>query len=288
MMNPEYGYDMPNNYYVGGGGDTSITLLALALLLLAMVLLFSLRRKYVIIPLLVGGLLVPFEAVVVIAGFHFPALRLLLSAAWLRILVRRDIRLPHLNSIDKAFLVWGLGGAFFFCILWGTVSAVTNRFGFLWTTLGAYFLVRSLIQEKADVVRAVRVLALTMAIIAPALLFEHFTQRNLFAIVGSPTISAVRDGAIRAQGPFRHPIIAGTISAMLLPLYVGLWPQKQYRKVLALGMVASVVMAISSASSTPLMTCAAGTLGLLMWYYRGWLRVARWGLAVTVWASTWS
>ena len=276
-------YDMPENYYVAGGGDTSVTLLALVLLLLAMVLVFGLRRKYVIIPLLVGGLLVPFEAVVVIAGFHFPALRLLLSAAWLRILLRRDIRVPRLNSIDKAFLVWALGGAFCFCILWGTVSAVTNRFGFLWTTLGSYFLVRSLIREKADVVRAVRVLAITMAIIAPALLFEHLTQRNLFAIVGSPEISAVRDGAIRAEGPFRHPIIAGTISAMLLPLYVGLWPQaKQYRKVLALGMVASVVMAISSASSTPLMTCAAGTLGLIMWRYRGWLRVARWGLAGTV------
>jgi hypothetical protein len=276
-------YDMPENYYVAGGGDTSVTLLALVLLLLAMVLVFSLRHKYVIIPLLVGGLLVPFEAVVVIGGFHFPALRLLLSAAWLRILLRRDIRVPRLNSIDKAFLVWALGGAFLFCILWGTVSAVTNRFGFLWTTLGSYFLVRSLIREKADVVRAVRVLAITMAIIAPALLFEHFTQRNLFVIVGSPAISAIRDGAIRAQGPFRHPIIAGTISAMLLPLYVGLWPQaKQYRKVLALGMLASVVMAISSASSTPLMTCAAGTLGLLMWHYRGWLRVARWGLAGTV------
>ncbi len=276
-------YDMPENYYVGGGGDTSITLLALVLLLLAMVLVFSVRRKYMIIPLLVAGLLVPFEALVVIAGFHFPVLRLLLSVAWLRILVRRDIRVPRLNSIDKAFLVWALGSAFFFCILWGTVSSVTNRLGFLWTTLGSYFLVRSLIREKADVMRAVRVLAITMAIIAPALLFEHLTQHNLFVIVGSPAISAVRDGSIRAEGPFRHPIIAGTISAMLLPLYVGLWSQaKQYRTVLALGMVASVVMAISSASSTPLMTCAAGTLGLLMWRYRGWLRVARWGLAATV------
>jgi hypothetical protein len=276
-------YDMPENYYVAGGGDTSITLLALVLLLTAMVLVFGVRRRYVIIPLLVAGLLVPFEAVVVIAGFHFLALRLLLSAAWLRILLRRDIRVPRLNSIDKAFLVWALGGAFFFCILWGTVSAVTNRLGFLWTTLGSYFLVRSLIRDKADIVRAVRVLAITMAIIAPAVLFEHFTQRNLFVIVGAPAISAVRDGAIRAEGPFRHPIIAGTIGAMLLPLYVGLWPQaKPYRKALALGVLASVVMAISSASSTPLMTCAAGTLGLLMWRYRGWLRVARWGLAVTV------
>jgi hypothetical protein len=276
-------YDMPENYYVNGGGDTSVTILALVLLLLAMVLVFGLRRKYMIIPLLVGGLLVPFGAVVVIAGFHFPALRLLLSAAWLRILLRRDIRVPRLNSIDKAFLVWALGGALFFCILWGTVSAVTNRFGFLWTTLGSYFLVRALIREKSDVVRAVQVLAITMAIIAPALLFEHFTQRNLFAIVGSPQISAIRDGAVRAEGPFRHPIIAGTISAMLLPLYVGLWPQaKQYRKVLVVGMLASVMMAISSASSTPLMTCAAGALGLLMWRYRGWLRVARWGLAGTV------
>jgi hypothetical protein len=115
------------------------------------------------------------------------------------------------------------------------------------------------------------------------LLVEHFTQHNLFTILGAPPLSAIRDGAIRAQGPFRHPIIAGTLGAMLLPLFVGLWWQgKQHRTILAIGMAASIGMAIASASSTPLMTCAAGIGALLLWPYRARLRILRWGAVLGI------
>jgi len=282
-MNPEYSYDMPSNYYFGGGADTSVTLLALILLLVAMALIIGLRRRYVIAVLLTTGLLIPLETHIVIAGLHFPALRLLLGTAWIRLLLRREIRVLRINSIDKAFLVWALCSATFFCILWGTMAAVTNRLGFLWTTLGSYFLVRLLIRNKADVVRVIRVLAITITIIAPGLLVEHFTQHNLFAILGAPPVSAIRDGAIRAEGPFRHPIIAGTLGAMLLPLFVGVWWQgKQHRTILASGMAASIGMAIASASSTPLMTCAAGIGALLLWPYRARLRLLRWAAVLGI------
>jgi hypothetical protein len=280
-MNNQYSYDMPSNYYFGGGGDTSVTLLALIVLLVAMGLLIGVRRRYVIVVLLVAGLLLPVETNIVIAGLHFQALRVLLGTAWLRLGLRRELRLPSMNSIDKAFLVWALANATFFSILWGTLSALTNRLGFLWTTLGSYFLVRLLIRNKADVVRVIRVLAITITIIAPALLIEHSTQRNLFEILGAPALSAIREGSIRAEGPFRHPIIAGTIGATMLPLFVGLWWQgKQHRAVLAMGMAASIGMVVASASSTPLMTCAAGIGGLLLWRFRAQLRILRWGAAL--------
>jgi hypothetical protein len=282
-MNTQYSYDMPSNYYFGGGGDTSVTLLALVVLLVATALIIGVRRRFLIVVLLVTGLLLPLQTNVVIAGLHFPALRLLLGTAWLRLVLRREIHPPRMNSIDKAFLVWALGSATFFCILWGTLGAVTNRLGFLWTTLGSYFLVRFLIRNKADVFRVIRVLAVTIAIIAPALLIEHFTQHNLFRILGAPPLSAIRDGAVRAEGPFRHPIIAGTIGASLLPLFVGLWWQaKRHRTVMAIGTAASVAMAISSASSTPLITCAAGIGALLLWPHRARLRILRWGAAMGI------
>jgi len=282
-MNSQYSYDMPSNYYFGGGGDTSVTLAALIVLLGAMALIIGVRRRFVIVVLLVAGLLLPSETTIVIAGLHFLALRVLLGTAWLRLGLRREIRVPRMNSIDKAFLVWALGGATFFCILWGTMSAVTNRLGFLWTTLGSYFLVRLLIRTKADVVRVIKALAITMSIIAPALLIEHFTQHNLFEILGAPSLSAIREGAIRAEGPFRHPIIAGTIGAMLLPMFVGLWWQgKRHRAIPAMGIAASIGMAVASASSTPLMTCAAGIGALLLWPYRARLRMLRWGAALGV------
>jgi len=73
-------YDMPENYYFGGGADTFVTPLSLAGLLLAIVLILWLPRRYVLVPVLAAGILLPFGITVVVAGLHFPALRLLLAA----------------------------------------------------------------------------------------------------------------------------------------------------------------------------------------------------------------
>jgi hypothetical protein len=281
-MNPTY--DMPQNYYYGGGAqDTFVTPLAAVILCLAIVLIFRLRRKLAIVPFLVAGVLLPFDVTIVVSGFHFQALRLLLLAAWLRIVLRRDIPMPRLNPLDKAVLFWTICNAIFFIILDPIMGAVNNRIGFLLTNLGTYFLVRALIRDKDDVVRAIRVFAILIAIIAPFMLIERFTQHNAFSIVGAQAISAVREGSIRAQGPFGHSIIAGTIGGMLLPLFVGLWWQnKRQRMLLGLGVASSLGMVMASSSSTPLMTVAAGVFALLLWSFRSRLRILRWTLLLSV------
>jgi hypothetical protein len=275
-MNPAY--DMPDNYYFGGGSqDSFLTPLAALVLLVAAVLIFCLSRKSMIIPFLVAGVLLPSSITLVVLGLHFPVLRVLLAFGWFRLAFRRDIKVPRLNAFDKVFLFWACSNAICFCLLWGTMGAVTNKLGFLWTTLGTYFLVRFLIRDKDDVVRVIRVLAILTALIAPFMLVEHFTQHNYFSILGAPPISAIRDGAVRAEGPFVHPIIAGTIGAVLLPLFVGLWWQrKRDRLLVVLGVVTSLAMTFASSSSTPLMATAAGVFALLLWPYRSRLRIFRW------------
>lgn len=270
-------YDMPENYYFGGGGDTFITPLSLAGLLLAIFLVLWLPRRYVLVPVLAAGILLPFGITIVAAGLHFQALRLLLAAAWLRFAARRDIKFPRMNVIDKVFLLWAVSNAITFCILWGTLGAVTNRLGFLWTTLGSYFLVRLLIRDKADVILCIKVLAGLVILLAPTMEIEHITRRNLFSILGAAEFSDVRGGAIRARGPFAHAIIAGTTAAMLMPIFVGLWWQGKRNRVMAgLGIVGGITMAVASASSTPIMTCGAGVLALMLWPMRQRLRIFRW------------
>ena len=277
-------YDMPQNYYFGGGSQESFfTPMGAAILCLAIILMLVVRRKFLIVPFLTAGVLLPFDINIVVAGFHFPPLRLLLVAGWLRVAFSRDIHVPRMNSLDKAFLLWALCNAIFFSLLWASMGAVNNRLGFLWTTLGTYFLVRVLIRDKTEVLRVIRILAILMAIIAPFMLIERFTQHNAFAIVGAPLISAVRDGKIRGEGPFSHSIIAGTMGAMLLPLFIGLWWQgKRYRKVFGLGVASSIGMVIASSSSTPLMTSAAGIFALLLWQFRSYLGMVRWGLVLCI------
>jgi hypothetical protein len=270
-------YDMPENYYFGGGGDTFVTPLALAGLLLAIVLILAVPRRYVLIPLLVAGLLLPSGVSVVVAGLHFQAIRLVLASGVVRFLLRRDIKMPRLQILDKLVLFWAFSKAITFCILWGGMGAVTNQLGFLWTTLGCYFLARLLIRDKNDVTLAIKTLAGVMLVIAPAMAYEHVTRHNLFSLLGAAELANVREGAIRAAGPFAHAIIAGTVGAMLMPVFAGLWWQsKRDRLFMGFAVAASTVIAISSASSTPIMTYGAGVLALLLWPVRHQLRIFRW------------
>jgi hypothetical protein len=185
--------------------------------------------------------------------------------------------MPRLQILDKLVLCWAFSNAITFCILWGGMGAVTNRLGFLWTTLGSYLLTRLLIRDKDELVLAIKTLAGVMLVIAPAMAYEHVTRHNLFSLLGAAELANVREGAIRATGPFAHPIIAGTVGGMLMPVFAGLWWQsKRDRVFMGFGIAASTAMAMASASSTPIMTYAAGVLALLLWPVRHRLRIYRW------------
>lgn len=272
---------MPNNYYFGSAGETFITPLSIGILLVAAILIFALPRRYAIVPLLAAGLLISFRQDIIAFGLHFPILRILILIGLSRCLLRREFLSGRMTSLDKVVLGWAVCNAVAFSLLWGELGAVTNRLGFLCTNLGAYFLLRILIRDKAGVVRTIKVLAVIVAIIAPLMLAEHVTGHNGFTVVGARDLAEVREGSIRAQGPFAHPIIAGTFGAMLMPLFVGLWWRGDRNQILlGLGILGSTAMTIASASSTPLMTYAAGILALLLWRARKQMRVFRWGLVI--------
>jgi hypothetical protein len=275
-------FEMPDNLYFGGGGDTAVTPLALAILICGVLLILFLPRRYVIVPLLVAGLWLPVSVNILVAGFHFYALRVLLSAGCARVLIRGEVRRLYMNTFDKVFLSWTLCSASMYCFLWGW-AAVSNRLGFLYTTLGSYFLMRVLIRDKVDIRRVLATLAIALALLAPFLLQEHLTGYNSLSILGANAVSVPRNGGIRAQGPFLHPVICGTLGAMLLPAFMALWWQGKWNRLAAVvGVFASFTMMIFSSSSTPLMTFAAGLAGFLLWPARHSLRWLRWGLVAAL------
>jgi hypothetical protein len=275
-MNPRF--EMPDNYYFGAGGETFITPLAIGILLVATVFIFALPRKYVVVPLLIAGLLLPQNLNLIVFSLHFTIYRILLFVGWARCLMRHEF-VGRLNALDKAVLFWAVCNAVTFSLLWRQLGAVNNRLGYLYSTLGAYFLLRAWIRNKAEVVLATKTLAIIVIIIAPFMLAEHFTRHNGFSLLGQPELANVREGSIRAEGPFEHAIIAGTFGAMLMPLFVGLWWQgKRNRLLVGLGIIGSTVMTIASASSTPLMAYASGVIGLFLWQARKRMRLFRWGV----------
>ena len=279
---PDYKSDLPPNYYFGGGDDaTSATPLAVLVLLTAIILILALPRKYAYVPYLVAALLLPLHVVLLIGSLHFNATRILVVAGWLRLLLRGHRFPGRWQSIDKIILCSTLSAAVMYCLLWQDFGAVVNRLGLLVTTMGTYFLMRFLVWDRQDVVRVMKALAVVVIVIAPFMVYEHSSAYNPFWLLGAPEITDIRDGQVRAQGPFGHAIVAGTVGATLLPLFVGLFFYRPRTRLLAAGaVVSSTVMVLASRSSTPVLTSAAVVLGLAMWPARKSLRAVRWGLVI--------
>lgn len=276
---PNYTYDLPENYYFGGGGDTFATPMAIAVLVLAIILILTLPRKYAFVPFLLAGLLVPQSVALVVLGLHFNASRLLLLAGLARLLFRGERYPDTLNSLDKVFLYYAFVESIAYVLVWWQVGAVVNRAGFLFSTIGTYIFLRSLIRCKEDVVRVIKVFAIAVVLIAPLMWYEHISQHNSFSLIGAPELSNFRNNRVRAQGPFAHAIIAGTFGVVLVPLFIGLWWNRPRAWLLAAaGIASSAVMMISSSSSTPVMALPAGILALSMWPLRKKMRMVRRGI----------
>lgn len=276
---PNYTYDLPGNYYFGGGGGTFGTPLAIVVLTLAIFLILALPRKYVCVPFLIAGLLIPQNVGLVVATLHFNAGRLLVLAGWTRILARGERYRDRFNSLDKVILAGVLLNSVAYSLVWREVGAIINRSGFLLTELGTYFLLRSLIRTKEDIIRAIKVLAIVVLVLAPLMWQEHVSQHNVFSLVGARELSGLRGDRVRAIGPFGSAINAGTFGVVLVPLFLGLWWYRpQNRLIAAVGVASSTVMMFASSSSTPVVTFSAGILALSMWPLRKEMRMVRWGI----------
>src|SRR6202030_2617548 len=109
------------------------------------------------------------------------------------------------------------------------------------------------------------------------------TGRNAFSVFGAaPANTAERDGKLRCQGAFRHPILAGTYAATLFPLFVGLWFQKGRNKIAAIvGGCCAVVATIAASSSGSVLALGCSVVGLALWCFRFKMRLFRWSVVGT-------
>jgi hypothetical protein len=221
---------------------------------------------------------------VVVAGLDFTMLRILLLAGWLRVMIRGEAHLGALNAVDMALVGFAVSGAIAYSILWGTLGGVINRCGMLYDVLGGYFLFRMLLKDDRDCINALNFVTWCVGPLAVCMLVEKTTGRNPFSIFGGVPLSPeVRNGVLRCEGPFGHPILAGTFGATLVPLFVGLRRQPGVSKALgALAIVSCLVVVYAAGSSGPILALAAGLLALALWPLRRYMRLIRWAAALSI------
>jgi len=241
-------------------------------------------RRDAILPLLLVVCFLTLGQRVVIFSLDFTMLRVMVIFCWLRLILRKEFVGFELNSIDCAIIWWVAWSTFAYSLHWLTIEAVINRFGQAYNTFGLYFGFRLLIRDWDDIKGAMRFLAIVLVPIAFFMLLEKQTGRNVFAVFGGvPEFTFIRDGSLRSQGPFTHPILAGAFGATAVPLFFALyWQGAPYRKWAKVGFFCSTFIAFASASGTPIMSYLFGILGLLAWPLRGHMKTVRRGLVMSI------
>lgn len=255
-----------------------------AAMLVTAVLILLLPRRRVIAPFLVFVLLSPYGQQIYLAGIHWFAVRIVVLAACVRLFRERGNILPYgLNKIDWVFIAWAFCRVLARLLLFQSFGMVPEQMNFWLGAFGGYFFLRYLIRDVEDIARATRALALVAIVAGICMANERFRDINIFGYTGSIALQpTIRDGLIRAQGCFGHPILAGCFGATITPLFYWFWRSGRGRILAATGMLGGFMIVYFSASSTPVMAWVGGIVALLLWPIRRYMRVVRWGMVATI------
>ncbi len=247
----------------------------ISLMVLLAALTLAVPRRYMLIAFVIAACFVPTDQRLVVAGLDFTALRVLVLAGVLRIMLRGECRRVTWNRFDVLVLAWALCGAFIYVLLWASFSAMVNRMGFLFDVLGLYWIFRQHFASADDIAMSVRSIAVCGLLLSGLVAMEWFTGSNPFAMLGSQ-VTKIRHGRVRCQASFPHAIMLGLFWANMVPLFAGFLLREKKRFLLIAGMSAAVFIVVASGSSTPIMTLMQIGLLLFCFRYRRYSAVAFW------------
>ena len=221
------------------------------------------------------------ESSIDVGPIHLTSVRILVAVGILRVLSRGERIVGGLNLLDRVMIAWASWTVCSSCFHDDIVSALIFRIGLAFNILGFYFLVRIFVEDQDSFLRLCKVFILGLIPIALEMIYEAKTGRNLFSVFGGvPELTEIRGGRVRAQGPFEHPILAGTVGAVCLPLAILFC--KSNRKLAFLGSAVTGSIVLTSRSSGPMMTAFFTIFGLCLWKFRKYMRLIRWGALLGV------
>jgi hypothetical protein len=275
----------PENLRFGGGSaESAIHPLVAVYLLIAILLILFLPRGKAIVPFLLAFFTIPIGQVLVLGGFHFTALRVLILAG----LARRIFfgkssggKYPGgFNALDWAVVLWSVSAVIAFWLEFMEKQAFVNGLGTLLDTLGGYLVVRSLIPDGEAMGRMIKTLATICAILGLCMINEQVSHINVFGLLGGVSSQVVmRDGHLRA-GATLGCLHAGAFAGVLIPLFLWLWKEEKSRVAALAGLTGATAMVFTSYSSTSWLALMGSLVGLAFWPLRQQMRVIRWGIVL--------
>jgi hypothetical protein len=261
-------------------GTTNIHPIAVVFMLCMAGLVLRARRSTALFAVLLVCVFMPTMQRIVIGGLDFGMIRLIMIAAWARVVVRREYRGFKPGKFDLIFVLWTASLGIVYVLNVGP-SGIVTRLGASFDALTVFFLFRVLVRTREQVFLLARQLAWIAIALGVCLAYEMTMRSNLFVDFGSaPPTPRVRDGKVRSQGPFSHAIMAGTFGAALLPIFIAVFRgRKKGRALMASAILSTAVIAVASGSTGPLITLGVGVMGWGLWPLRKQMRLILGALA---------
>lgn len=258
--------------------------LGLAAMLILGTATLVLPRRFAMLPMIVMACFVAAGQRIVILSLDFNMLRIMVLFGWARLMARGEFRGFRWKRIDTTIILWGISGIIAYTLLHRSGSALINRLGKGFDAIGMYILFRALVRDWRDVDTIVRCFILISIPVTLAFLLEKSTGVNSFSVFGGvPPITKIREGRLRCQGAFAHPILAGCFWATLVPLIAVRWKQPGSSRLITLaGIVNCVTIVVLSSSSTPVFALGLAVLALAGYRVRHRMRQLRWSLLFTL------
>lgn len=246
---------------------------SLVFLVIAGVSLVALPRRWAALPLLLAAAYTTREPIVDLGPASLSVLRVLVVIGIARVLVRGERIATGIVTLDRLIVAWAV--LLVVMSAFHSSNAWTLRLGMVWGDIGTYLLLRVFIQDLTDVKRLFGAFTVALAPLALLMLYEKYAQHNPFAIMGGSGLANIREGHVRAYGPFAHSILAGTVGAACFPMALYVWRQNRF--VALLGLAATLGIVYASTSSGPIMMVGFALAALWLWNVRSRLRLVRWG-----------
>jgi hypothetical protein len=218
-----------------------------------------------------------------IGGFHFTAIRFVLLVGMIRVMSRGELSWLRFNKVDRSLFTFGAAVLVISVVRHETLTDVIYQAGVLYNVSLSYIVFRCLLRSERDLREVLSKLAFIIIPFVLLMLLESYTNRNFFAqLFGFTDTDLIRDGHVRAQGPFRSPITAGGFGATFAMLYASVLFARPRARFALVGVIGSTIIVLCSHSSGPLLGLALGIVALACWYARRHTSKIRWGIVAVL------
>jgi len=251
----------------------------ITIILIAVVL--FLPRRWAALGILSGVCYLTEGQALELATINFTAIRLILLAALIRIIARKEFSFSRLNQIDWILLIFTT--VRFLVSLQNSPSSLMSNIGYLYNVFLTYFTFRGLLNDPSTFHQFLKDTVLLILPFTIFMIVEGVTGKNYFSIMGGiPETPSLREGYYRCQASFGHSITAGTLGATLVPLFMCLAFSAAERFRAMIGIILGVSITIASHSGGPLMALLCGVIAWMCWPLRERMRMVRWAIVASL------